>query len=147
VIELVVDANVLLAWIRSDGEPLARQATALRDAFRSGGVALLVPPLTAYEVLNVAGRKWRWPPAALGRLADELQRLGLEPVEPPLPDVARWTGAGLSAYDAAYVAVAERTGTTLVTADDEIVARAPERAHPLARVEELLAGAGPAAGR
>jgi predicted nucleic acid-binding protein len=145
VIDLVVDANVVLAWIRADDEPLAPQAAAVRGAFRGGRVSLVVPPLTAYEVLNVAGRKWRWPADALERLADDLRTLGLKTVEPSLADVARWTATGLSAYDAAYVAVAEQTGATLVTGDAEIVARAPGAAHPLERVEALLAGAGAAA--
>ncbi len=140
-IDLVVDANVVLAWIRAEGEPLAAQATAVRGAFRDGTVGLVVPPLTAYEVLNVAGRKWRWPAAGLERLVDDLRVLGLKTVEPPLAEVARWTAAGLTAYDAAYVAVAEQTGATLVTGDDAIVACVPERAHPLAQVEALLSGA------
>ncbi|MDO8186306.1 PIN domain-containing protein [Conexibacter sp. JD483] len=145
-IDLVVDANVVLAWIRAEDEPLTAQATSVRDAFHRGQVGLVVPPLTAYEVLNVAGRKWRWPADALDRLVAELFALGLETVEPPLSEVARWTATGLSAYDAAYVAVAEQTGATLVTGDAAIVSRAPGRAHPLAEVEALLAGAAPAPG-
>jgi predicted nucleic acid-binding protein len=141
VIDLVIDANVVLAWLRPQ-ERLAAQAAALVAAFRAGTVCCIVPPLSAYEVLNVAGRKWRQPSARLEALAELYGRLGLRVVEPPLREVARWTARGLTAYDAAYVAVAERTGATLVTGDDEVVARAPERAHPLARVEQLLAGAG-----
>jgi predicted nucleic acid-binding protein len=40
--------------------------------------------------------------------------------------VARWTGRGLTAYDAAYVAVAEAEAVRLVTDDDLIVNVAPE---------------------
>jgi hypothetical protein len=33
--------------------------------------------------------------------------LGLDLLEPELAGIARWVGAGLTAFDAAYVAVAE----------------------------------------
>jgi predicted nucleic acid-binding protein len=46
--------------------------------------------------------------------------------------VAHWTAQGLTAYDGAYVAVAEATGTRLVTDDDLIVEIAKGIAQPLA---------------
>jgi predicted nucleic acid-binding protein len=139
-IDLVIDANVLLAWLRPD-ERYTVEATAVVDAFHAGAVGCIVPPVHPYEVMNVAARKWRRPKPQLDALASLYSSLGLRMVEPPLAEVARWTAAGLSAYDAAYVAVAEQTGATLVTGDDAIVACAPERAHPLAQVEALLSGA------
>jgi predicted nucleic acid-binding protein len=56
---------------------------------------------------------------------------------PALRDVARWAAAGLSAYDAAYVAVAQTFGAELITADQQIIAAAPDHARPLADVEAV----------
>jgi predicted nucleic acid-binding protein len=39
--------------------------------------------------------------------------------------VARWAANGLTAYDAAYVVVAEQAGVKLITDDEQIVASAP----------------------
>jgi predicted nucleic acid-binding protein len=44
---------------------------------------------------------------------------------------ARWTARGLTAYDGAYIAVAEAIGTTLITDDDLVV----EIAQPLAEIQ------------
>lgn len=78
---------------------------------------MTAPPTLLLEVLNVAGRKWL--------------------VGPDLPAVARWVGRGLSAYDAAYVAVAEAAGVELVTADRRIVEVAPGIARDLADADGL----------
>jgi len=56
-------------------------------------------------------------------------------IEPELARVAYWTARGLTAYDAAYVAVAEADGTRLVTDDDLIVTVAGEIATALAKIE------------
>ena len=53
-------------------------------------------------------------------------------LEPDLARVAHWTARGLTAYDAAYVAVAEANNVALVTDDDLIVATAGEIATALA---------------
>jgi predicted nucleic acid-binding protein len=46
--------------------------------------------------------------------------------------VAHWTARGLTAYDGAYVAVAEEVGARLITDDGLIVEIAEEIAQPLA---------------
>lgn len=58
--------------------------------------------------------------------------MGFEVVDPDLKAVARWTGAGLTAYDAAYVALAESSGASLVTDDQAILEVAAEVTRPLA---------------
>lgn len=136
-IDLVVDANVVLAWIRPDDEPHAEQALSVFDSYASGRVQFVVPPLTVFEVLNVAARKWRWPEQQLLGLVDSLAAIGFVTSAPPLRDVARWAATGLSAYDAAYVAVAEAIGAELITSDRQIVAAAPGHARSLADVEAV----------
>lgn len=130
--ELVLDASVLLKWFHSDGEADVEQATRLRSAFEAGQLKVLVPSLVWLELLNVAARRLGWPLEPLERLANQLQGFGFTVVEPELVRVARWAAAGMTAYDAAYVAVAEQSGAQLITADAKIVRLAPEVATVLA---------------
>jgi predicted nucleic acid-binding protein len=126
--ELVVDASIALEWLRPSG---ANGPARLLEEFLAGACVAIAPPLVQLEVVNVAGRRWGWDGAGLGALAESLERLPFELVQPELHRVASWVARGLTAYDAAYVAVAERAGVPLVTLDTEIlrvadgVARSP----------------------
>jgi predicted nucleic acid-binding protein len=131
----VLDASVVLKWFRTQGERHVGAARALRRAFEAGELIVFAPPLLGLELVNVAGRRWQWPEADLAALATALDDLGFEPVEPDLTRVAHWTARGLTAYDAAYVAVAEASGERLVTDDDLVVRLAPDIATALADVE------------
>ena len=115
--ECVLDASVVLAWF--DGE--AAGARRLRTDYEAGHLAVLAPPLLHLEILNVAARRWGWSGTALEQLARDLEDLGFELVEPELVTVARWVASGLTAYDAAYVAVAEEATVPLFTVDEEIL--------------------------
>ncbi len=130
--EAVLDASVVIKWFRSQGERHVNSARALRASYEAGELAVFTPQLLRLEIINVAGRRWRWDEPALVDLAAALDGLGFEPAEPDLVRVARWTAHGLTAYDAAYVAVAEALGTPLVTDDDLIVEVAQGIARPLA---------------
>lgn len=79
------------------------------------------------------------PPAAL---AKSLTDLGFDLEDPDVAAVARWAARGLTAYDAAYVAVAERAAVRLVTDDDEIVRVAPELTTALSAIAPPPASAG-----
>lgn len=127
----VLDASVVLTWFAANDEPGRAAARAAREAFESGALNVVVPPLLALEVLNVAGRKWRWDNATLVALAAALDRLPWRVSDPPLSDVAAWTARGLTAYDAAYVALAEKESCVLVTDDAHIVEIASPVAVPL----------------
>ena len=129
--EVVLDASVVLKWFRSEGERHSEAARALRGSFERGVLLVLAPHLLQLEILNIAGRRWGFPELALVELATSLEQLGFELVEPELARVARWTARGLTAYDAAYVAVAEAAGVGLVTDDGLVLAAAPEIAQPL----------------
>jgi predicted nucleic acid-binding protein len=120
VTEVVLDASVVVKWFRAAGERHVEAARALRLAFEAGELIVFAPPLLRLEIVNVAGRRWRWGQSALVDLAAALDDLGFELHEPDLARVAYWTAHGLTAYDGAYVAVAEATETRLVT-DDELI--------------------------
>ncbi len=130
--DVVLDASVVLKWFRDKGESHVEAARSLRAAFAAGELLVFAPSLLLLEIVNVAGRRWGWQETALAELAASLDALGFELVEPDLSRVARWTARGLTAYDAAYVAVAEAATIELVTDDELILAVAPGVAMPLA---------------
>lgn len=119
--------------VSEEGERHVDAARVLRRSFEAGDLIVFTPPLLRLEIVNVAGRRWRWHEAALVDLAAALEELGFEQTEPDLVRVAHWTARGLPAYDGAYVALAEAVGAQLITDDDLIVEIAKEIAQPLAR--------------
>jgi predicted nucleic acid-binding protein len=133
--EAVLDASVVMKWFRADRERNLKPARSLRTAFEAGELVVFAPPLLRLEVVNVAGRRWRWSESALLELAGALDELGFELIEPELARVAYWTARGLTAYDAVYVAVAEADGTQLITDDNLIVTVAGEIATALADIQ------------
>lgn len=128
--EVVLDASVVLKWFAQEqkGSGAARE---LRNEYEAGRLSVAVPALSFLEILNVAGRRWRWDGATLLELADALDDLLFEVAEPELQPVASWVARGLTAYDAVYVALAEERGQPLVTDDRTILAIAGELARPL----------------
>ena len=131
--DVVLDASVVLKWFRGANERHVDEARALRAAYEAGELVVWAPPLLHLELLNVAGRRWQLDEDRLVTLAGALDDLGFELLEPPLEAVARWIARGLTAYDAAYVAVAEAASVRLVTDDEVVLALAPEVAEALAR--------------
>lgn len=55
-------------------------------------------------------------------------------LEPELAGIARWAGVGLTAYDAASVALAEETGVQLVTDDTGILEVVADLRHSRGRL-------------
>jgi predicted nucleic acid-binding protein len=114
---LVLDASVVIRWFGQQPGP----AAALRWEFEAGRLAVIVPTLMFLELLNVAGRQWRWREDRLADLARQLQEAKFEALDPQLDGVARWISRGLTAYDASYVALAEQLSFPLVTEDRAIL--------------------------
>jgi predicted nucleic acid-binding protein len=118
--DCVIDASVIVKWILWD-ETAVPQALALLSTAVSEGRTLLVPTLWQYEVANtlaVAVRKGRLHAddalAFLEAVAE--QPLLALPVPPAVPHTMALR-LGISAYDAAYVALADDLGLSLWTAD------------------------------
>ncbi len=131
-IEVVLDASVVLKWFRGRGERHLSDARSLRRDFEAGEIVVLAPGLLHLEILNVAGRRWGMGETAMADLAASLEELGFEIEEPHLGPVASWTARGLTAYDATYVALAEAELVPLVTDEERILDVAPDVARPLA---------------
>lgn len=131
-IEAVVDASVVIKWVTSSRREVGTaQARRLQQRHEGGELWIVVPSLLFLEILNVAGRSWGWPDGELLELAETLEQMELDVAEPKLGLVAVWVGRGLSAYDAAYVALAEERATQVVTDDLAILQIAGGVAQPL----------------
>ncbi len=128
---VVLDASVVIRWFG----PRAGTAAALRSEFEAGRLAVSVPTLLFLELLNVAGRQWRWREDRLQGLARELEGAKFEALDPQLDRVAIWISRGLTAYDANYVALAEQLAFPLVTEDRAILEVARDVAITLEEVQ------------
>jgi predicted nucleic acid-binding protein len=128
--EAVLDASVVLKWFAAEQRG-SFEARELRTEYEAGRLSVVVPSIFFLELLNVAGRRWRWEADAVLELADTLGDLAFEVGEPELPSVASWVARGLTAYDAAYLALAEERKMALVTDDSAIVEQAPGVSRPL----------------
>lgn len=116
---MIVDASVLLRAFFPDEQQAQAQAL-IRDHV-TGRVRLVAPTLMLYEMTNAVVQAVR-----RGRITDEEGEdiltafdglgIGMEPVtwQRVLPLARRFDR---SAYDAAYLALAEARGETLVTGD------------------------------
>lgn len=119
---MIVDASVLLSAVFPDeAQP---QAQALLRRHVAGQERLRAPDLLLYEVNHAlwrAERRGRVSEAQVEQILAALKKLELELLpldwEEILP-LARQ--ANCSAYDAAYLALAQRTGEPLVTADERL---------------------------
>lgn len=116
----VLDASVALKWALDDEEAV-EQAVTLRDDGVEGRVQLVAPSLWLYEVANglvSAMRRRRLTSAEGARSLTSMGALGVELADPD--PKAMYTDAlryELSAYDAAYVALAEALSAPLWTGD------------------------------
>ena len=124
---LVVDASVALAWALPDES--SAYADAVLSAVERDG--LRVPELWAREIANglaVAYRRQRITPADEAAFLKALSRLRIDVEVPtsPVTSIRAGTAAamryGLTAYDAAYVALAEELNAPLITRDRRIAA-------------------------
>ncbi len=113
---IVVDASVLANALADDGSDGAAARSRLTDAAQ-----LAAPDLIDVETVAVLRKRW-----IAGDLTDQRFSDAIEDLEdldlaryPTLPLMRRAfeLRANVTAYDATYVALAERIGCTLITAD------------------------------
>ena len=130
-IDVTIDASVVVKLFTPGEERHVDRAIAVGDAVADGRVRCRAPELLMLELLNVGARRWLLPEPALRVLAASVEDL-VELVPADYGRVSAWAARGLTAYDAAYVAVAETAAVSLVTDDDQVVAAAPDIAVRLA---------------
>ncbi len=118
---VVVDASVVLKWQFED-EECTTQATALRDDYYyKGDIHVIAPQLLIYEMVNsvvTARRQKRIPQEKVIDIMKNLIGFGVELKEvEPLRILETALKYRLSAYDAAYLALAEDEKCDLWTGD------------------------------
>jgi predicted nucleic acid-binding protein len=121
----VLDSNVAFKWVVI--EALSDKALNLRAEVRNGLHELIAPDVFPVELAHALTRAERQgritPPQALTLLADVLSTCPrLHPYPPLLTRailISSQTRIGV--YDCLYVALAEREGCELLTADDRLV--------------------------
>lgn len=124
----VVDASVVLKWYLDD-EVQGVAALQIAHRYAGGEIELIAPSLLEYEVLNgliVAQRRGRVDARVIDIAIEGFMNLGVPVREiSPLSDrVVRYCRRyGISAYDAAYLAVADREKALFITADESLHVR------------------------
>ena len=121
---IVIDASITMAWCFED------QATSASDAVlhRLKQDSAVVPVLWQLEVINVllvAERRGRINEAQAARFLGLLERLPIDVVASPHDAQAVLAAGrrhGLSAYDAAYLTLAERLAAPLATLEERLAA-------------------------
>ena len=121
----VLDSSVGFKWVVP--EPDSDKAIRLRDDYRNGTVELLAPdvfPIEIAHALTRAERQGRITPAqgaiALADVSSLLPRLHASfPLLPRAYQISSQVRIGV--YDCLYVALAEREGCQLITADDRLM--------------------------
>jgi len=120
---IVADASVVLKWVLP-AEPGAEAALAVRSRHLSGVDRIAAPVLLFYEVANVLALTPRLTEGEALEACDSLRLSGLAVYAPGAREMHRAVElarqARLSAYDAAYVALAEALGCSFVTADRKL---------------------------
>jgi predicted nucleic acid-binding protein len=123
--DCVVDASVGIKLFLA--EPLSKQADALFDHLADAPPAsLYVPDLFYIECANVLWkyvRRFGYSPGAARQDVADLVRLPVRPVPMAVlaePALSLAVTCEITAYDASYVALAERLSLPMVTADQAL---------------------------
>lgn len=118
---IVVDASVLASALADDGA----DGTAARARLAAAG-ELAAPDLVDVEAVAVLRKRWIAGDLTGDRFSDAVEDLGDLAMTryPALPLMRRAFELrdNVTAYDAAYVALAEQLGCTLLTADRRLAA-------------------------
>lgn len=120
--DIVIDTSTVVKWYIPERHH--EQARTLRDDFLNGKHDLFAPALMPFEALNALNYSGHYDGERLVEAADSLGNYGIELVPfravGPLAEIT--TIADITAYDAAYVALAVERGATAYTADTTLLA-------------------------
>ena len=138
----VVDASVIMAALLPD-EPAQPAARRVLERYVEGELELLAPTLLPYEIANSLLKAERRPERevnadAVDEILERLEELDI-PLKPiPMSETVSWARRyDRWAYDAAYLALAEREEAPLVTADKRLFNAVKERFRWISWVEEF----------
>ncbi|MFA5809612.1 MAG: type II toxin-antitoxin system VapC family toxin [Thermoleophilia bacterium] len=122
---LVIDTSVAAKWFLP--EPLSKAADAVLEDARQGRTRLASPDLIVYEFANIL-----WQRQKKGEISSRQANLMMAdferlPIEMAPADVLGATAlkiatkTGCTAYDGAFIALAEGLGSRLLTADRRLI--------------------------
>ncbi len=122
---IVIDSGVLLKAYFSDEEGHTEAQSLIKDYAR-GAIIFHAPALITYEIINVclvASRMARFPEEKAKELMDEMLGIeiikeNIEPLKDRIFDIS--AKFSRSAYDGAYIAVAESRHIPFLTADKKL---------------------------
>jgi predicted nucleic acid-binding protein len=127
---VIVDASVAVAILRK--EPEGSAAVSLISQWTRDGVRLVVPSHFWLEVVNALVGRHRWPGAEILQSIHDLDRLRVETVDLDRASVVLVIDMSerhrLTAYDAAYLALAVALDGSLMTFDARLRRGAGPRA-------------------
>lgn len=113
----VIDASVAVKWFLTEAG--SAEARGLRDAHKLGDVLLIAPEFILAETLNTLRYKGRELRLALETLTSEQMHLVRFDTRLLASACELALEHDLSIYDSLYVAVANRYGAELITADTD----------------------------
>ena len=117
---MIIDASVVLRGFFPDEEGTAQAQALIRD-YTLDAVELSAPTLLPHEVTNAvvqAVRRGRIDPQMGEDILSTFQELAIPTVEPSLARMLEFARRyDRSAYDGAYLALADEQGTRLLTGD------------------------------
>jgi predicted nucleic acid-binding protein len=120
----VLDASVAAKWFTRHEEPDRHKAIALRARHLSGLCALAVPEFSLLEIVNAVRFSGRADESDANRAVAALEKLRLDIVPLDWELLRQATRIAWSfqvaLYDSVYVALAERLGFPLLTADESM---------------------------
>lgn len=122
----VVDASVVIKWFIPEAD--SDMAVKLRDRHIEGSLTLMAPDLLVYEVANALSCH---PDLSVEEIKEDLEALlmlDLDLIQPSgefvssiAEDARKYT---VSVYDSSYLALAEATSSSLITADRKLYEKA-----------------------
>jgi predicted nucleic acid-binding protein len=123
---IVVDASVVIKWFIPEAD--SDKAVKLRDRHVEGSLTLMAPDLLVYEVANAL---FYHPDLSIDEVKEDLEALlmlDLDLIQPSgefvssiAEDARKYA---VSVYDSSYLALAEATSSSLVTADRKLYEKA-----------------------
>lgn len=124
-LDLVVDASVVLKWIPGKNETKVEEARELYTMMVEGRCQVWSPNFLLVEVLNILIKKRKADAEIVSVAINVLSKRGIKYQETELKQVRGLEKLmrkyGLTAYDAQYLLLAKQLGYKLVSYDEELL--------------------------
>lgn len=126
-----VDASIIIKWVlEKEKEADFDKAMGLLNEWVMGTIEIVAPSLWQYEVGNFLGRELPQEAAKAMRFINDLGFASIDLNDKMQGLCFKWMAeAGVTFYDAAYLAVAVETGGIMVTADEKFARKLKDDKH------------------